>query len=46
MFKKIIVGLGMLAVLALGTGCERIETGKVGVRVNASKQIQGNELVP
>lgn len=29
------------------TGCmERIETGKVGVRLNASKQIEGNELLP
>ncbi len=33
--------------LALGfltTGCTRIETGEVGVRINASKQIEGNEL--
>lgn len=26
--------------------CTRIETGEVGVRVNASKQIEGNELQP
>jgi hypothetical protein len=27
-------------------GCTRIETGEIGVRVNASKQIEGSELVP
>lgn len=27
-------------------GCTRIETGEVGVRVNASKQIEGTELMP
>jgi regulator of protease activity HflC (stomatin/prohibitin superfamily) len=30
----------------LATGCTRIGTGEVGVRVDAFKQIQGNELMP
>lgn len=36
-----------LAVLALlfTTACTRIETGEVGLRLNASKQIEGNELL-
>jgi regulator of protease activity HflC (stomatin/prohibitin superfamily) len=33
-----------LALVFLTTGCTRIETGEVGVRINASKQIEGNEL--
>lgn len=28
------------------TACTRVETGKVGIRVDASKQISGNELLP
>ena len=28
------------------SACTRVETGSVGVRVNMSKEIQGNELVP
>ena len=43
--KSVLVGI-VLAVVALTTGCTRIETGKVGVRVNASKQIEGTELMP
>lgn len=31
--------------LALITGCTRIETGEVGLRLNASKQIEGQELL-
>lgn len=31
--------------VALSTGCTRIETGEVGVRLNGSKQIEGAELV-
>lgn len=31
--------------LVLATGCTRIETGEVGLRINASKQIEGNELL-
>lgn len=45
MFKKMFAGL-MLAVALLSTGCTRIETGEVGVRIDASRQIQGGELQP
>ena len=45
MMKKIVMGL-VLAASVLMTGCTRIETGEVGVRVDASKQIQGAELQP
>jgi hypothetical protein len=31
-------------ITVMGAGCTRIETGEVGVRINASKQIEGNEL--
>lgn len=47
MFKsfKHFVGVTILVIAALGTtACTRIETGEVGVRVNASKQIEGAEL--
>jgi len=33
-------------VLASSVGCTRIQTGEVGVRVDMSRQIQGNELNP
>jgi regulator of protease activity HflC (stomatin/prohibitin superfamily) len=36
----------ILAAVVLATGCTRIETGEVGVRLNASKQIEGTELQP
>jgi hypothetical protein len=36
----------MLFALIMSTGCQRIETGEVGVRINASKEIQGQELMP
>lgn len=39
-----ITAIAALAIAA--TGCTRIETGEVGVRLNASKQIEGNELMP
>lgn len=36
-----------VAAIALAvSGCTRIETGTVGLRVDASRQIQGNELMP
>ncbi len=35
-----------VAVALASVGCTRIETGEVGVRVNASKQIEGTELQP
>lgn len=34
----------IIAAAVLATGCTRIETGEVGVRVDASKQVQGVEL--
>jgi len=44
--KKFFMLLMMLMALMFSTGCERIETGQVGLRVNASKEIQSNELMP
>lgn len=45
MMKRI--GLvGILAATILASGCTRITTGEVGVRVNASKEVQGTELMP
>ena len=38
--------LSILAVAVLATGCTRIETGEVGVRVNAYKEVQPGELLP
>lgn len=43
---KRIFSLSTLATALLVTGCTRIETGEVGVRLNASKQIEGAELMP
>lgn len=43
--KRIFV-VGALAAAVLGTGCTRIETGEVGVRVGFDKQIQQGELMP
>jgi hypothetical protein len=37
--------LTLAAILAISAGCTRIETGEVGLRVNASKQIEGSELM-
>lgn len=39
-FKFSVAALAVMSSIA----CTRIETGEVGVRVNASKQIEGNEL--
>ena len=36
----------LVAAIAISTGCTRITTGEVGVRVNASKEVQGAELMP
>lgn len=36
----------IVAAMVLATGCTRIQTGEVGVRVDMSRQIQGNELAP
>jgi regulator of protease activity HflC (stomatin/prohibitin superfamily) len=38
--------LSILAAAILATGCTRIETGEVGVRVDAYKQVQPGELWP
>jgi len=43
---KRILTLSILAVAVLATGCTRIETGEVGVRVGFDKQIQTGELLP
>jgi len=41
---KRIFTLSILAAAVLATGCTRIETGEVGLRVDMSKQISNNEL--
>ena len=47
LFKmKRILTLSILAAAVLATGCTRIETGEVGVRVGFDKQVQSGELVP
>lgn len=42
--KKSVIAIAMLAVFA--TGCTRIETGEVGVRVGFDKQVKSGELLP
>ncbi len=44
MRKFLLAAVTSLAILA--SGCTRIETGEVGVRLNASKQIEGTEMLP
>jgi len=43
--KLALVGIGAVLVL-LASGCTRIETGEVGVRIGFDKQIQQGELLP
>jgi regulator of protease activity HflC (stomatin/prohibitin superfamily) len=43
---KRIFTLSILAAAILATGCTRIETGEVGVRVGFDKQVQPGELLP
>ena len=43
---KRILTLSILAAAVLTTGCTRIETGEVGLRVGFDKQVSGNELLP
>lgn len=43
---KRIATLSIIAAAVLATGCTRIETGEVGVRVGFDKQIQQGELLP
>ena len=38
--------VGALTAAVLATGCTRITTGEVGVRVDMSRQVQGTELMP
>ena len=38
--------LSLIAAAVLATGCTRIETGEVGVRVGFDKQVQPGELLP
>lgn len=40
------ISAAIIAFAVLSTACTRIETGEVGVRLNASKQIEGTELMP
>ncbi len=42
--KKSVLAIAMMAVFA--TGCTRIETGEVGVRVGFDKQVKPGELLP
>ena len=44
-FRSTLVAVAVAAALGLG-GCTRIETGEVGVRIDMSKQISGNEMMP
>lgn len=44
--KRFISAIVIAAAAVLATGCTRIETGEVGVRIDASKQVQGSELLP
>lgn len=43
---KRFANLGLIAAAILATGCTRIETGEVGVRVGFDKQVQSGELLP
>jgi len=43
---KRIATLGILAAAVLATGCTRIETGEVGLRVGFDKQVKTDELLP
>ena len=43
---KRVFTLSILAAAVLATGCTRIETGEVGVRVGFDKQVQPGELLP
>jgi regulator of protease activity HflC (stomatin/prohibitin superfamily) len=45
MMRSIKIGF-VLAAVALATGCTRIETGEVGVRVGFDKQVKPGELEP
>ena len=44
--KSILKLSALIAAVALATGCTRIETGEVGVRVGFDKQVKPGELLP
>lgn len=44
--KSFLVAAMVIVATANMTGCTRIETGEVGIRVTASKQIESSELMP
>ena len=44
--KSVFKVSAIVAALTLATGCTRIETGEVGVRVGFDKQVQSGELLP
>ena len=44
--KSIFKISAIVAALVMATGCTRIETGEVGVRVGFDKQVQSGELLP
>ena len=43
---KRVLTLSILAAAVLATGCTRIETGEVGLRVGFDKQVKNDELLP
>lgn len=43
--KRFFTSILAIMAIALTTACTRIETGEVGLRLNASKQIEGTELM-
>lgn len=45
-FKNLVGGFLIGTMVILSAGCTRIETGYVGLRVDATKQVQGAELNP
>jgi hypothetical protein len=44
--KSVLKISAIVAAMAMATGCTRIETGEVGVRVGFDKQVQSGELLP
>ena len=44
--KSVLKISALVAAVAFATGCTRIETGEVGVRVGFDKQVQSGELLP
>lgn len=44
--KKFLKISAIIAAVVIATGCTRIETGEVGVRVGFDKQVQSGELLP